>query len=59
MENDLANISLDDEEEILQIQSEVEPVKEIYDLCLVGCFLTMSVIHFPVMRSTMANLWHS
>ncbi|MBA0643755.1 hypothetical protein Goklo_028017 [Gossypium klotzschianum] len=28
------------------------------DLCLVGCFLTASVIHFPAMRSTMANLWH-
>ncbi|KAK5795343.1 hypothetical protein PVK06_036605 [Gossypium arboreum] len=30
----------------------------VYDLCLVGCFLTTSVIHFPIMRSTMANLWH-
>ena len=24
----------------------------------VGCFLTASIIHFPAMRSTMANLWH-
>lgn len=26
---------------------------------LVGCFLTASVIHYPAMRSTLANLWHS
>ncbi|KAH1057331.1 hypothetical protein J1N35_035396 [Gossypium stocksii] len=25
---------------------------------LVGCFLTASIIHFPAMKSTMANLWH-
>ncbi|MBA0702455.1 hypothetical protein Gohar_000075, partial [Gossypium harknessii] len=59
MENDLANLSLDDEEkEILQIQSAAEPVKDIYDIYLVGCFLTASVIHFPTMRSTMVNFWH-
>ncbi|MBA0602601.1 hypothetical protein Gorai_002776, partial [Gossypium raimondii] len=28
-----------EEKEILQVQKEVNPVKEIYDLSLVGCFL--------------------
>ncbi|MBA0625261.1 hypothetical protein Godav_010480 [Gossypium davidsonii] len=27
-----------------------------YDLCLVGCFVTASVVHFPTMRNTLENL---
>ncbi|KAK5843278.1 hypothetical protein PVK06_005730 [Gossypium arboreum] len=59
MERDLAALSLNDEkEEIMHIQkkSDLGMVEE-YS-CLARCFLTASVIHFPVMRSTMANLWH-
>lgn len=29
-----------------------------FDLWLVGCFLTASVVHFLAMRNTLANLWH-
>ncbi|MFQ6620274.1 hypothetical protein Gotur_000999, partial [Gossypium turneri] len=59
METELAQLSLNkEEEEILQIQTEPSMQKEEEDFQLVGCFLTASIIHFPVMRSTMANLWH-
>ncbi|KAG8480623.1 hypothetical protein CXB51_025264 [Gossypium anomalum] len=59
MERELADLSLDDEEdEILQAQTNPDSVHmEIY-LFLVGCFLTASVIHFSVMRNTMLTLWH-
>ncbi|MBA0852166.1 hypothetical protein Goshw_001961, partial [Gossypium schwendimanii] len=33
-------------------------VKEDYRLCLVGRVLTDSVVHFPSMIRTWANLWH-
>lgn len=29
-----------------------------YENCLVGRFLTSSVVHFQAMRSTLANVWH-
>ncbi|MBA0678099.1 hypothetical protein Goari_019461 [Gossypium aridum] len=59
MEKELVDLSLDDEEdEILQAQMDLHFVFVEIDLCLVGCFLTASVIHFPAMRSTMANIWH-
>ncbi|KAK5813726.1 hypothetical protein PVK06_029177 [Gossypium arboreum] len=59
MENELAVLSLNDEEnEILQIPRDPFVARE-RELYLVGCFLTASLIHFPVMKSTMANLWHS
>ncbi|MBA0737738.1 hypothetical protein Gogos_011186 [Gossypium gossypioides] len=59
MENELAGLSLEDkEEEILQAQKESDSATAVFEFCLVGCFLTASVIHFPAMRSTMTNLWH-
>ncbi|KAG8497286.1 hypothetical protein CXB51_008550 [Gossypium anomalum] len=58
-ERGFAALSLDDEEEeVVQVQKGPDPVYEKEELCLVGCFLTASVIHFPVMRNTMANIWH-
>ncbi|KAA3472916.1 reverse transcriptase [Gossypium australe] len=59
MENRLAGLSLDEEEDaVLQIQSEqVEESRE-ETFRLVGCFLTASVINFAAMKDTMANLWH-
>ncbi|KAH1130175.1 hypothetical protein J1N35_001553 [Gossypium stocksii] len=46
IENGLAELSLDDKkEEILQAHNESDTAKDIYDLCLVGCFLTASAIH--------------
>ncbi|KAH1106663.1 hypothetical protein J1N35_010431 [Gossypium stocksii] len=58
MEIELAQQSLNkDEEEILQIQ--VDPrTGEILDFQLVGCFLSASIIHYPTMKSTIANLLH-
>ncbi|MBA0686925.1 hypothetical protein Goari_014492 [Gossypium aridum] len=59
MERDLAVFSLDDEEdEIVEVQRQVESIMNENEFCLVGCFLMASVIHFPTMKSTMANLWH-
>ncbi|KAH1030997.1 hypothetical protein J1N35_043171 [Gossypium stocksii] len=59
MESDFAGLSLNEEEEtILQIPSDLDPVREEGVFRLVGCFLTAIIIHFQAMRSTMANLWH-
>ncbi|MBA0752546.1 hypothetical protein Gogos_001373 [Gossypium gossypioides] len=59
MEADLAGLTLEEEEdEILQIQTEEGTNGDGEILQLMGCFLTASIVHFPAMRSTMANLWH-
>ncbi|MBA0838924.1 hypothetical protein Goarm_004708, partial [Gossypium armourianum] len=59
METEFAGLSLEEEEdEILQVQTEVDTDRETEVLQLVGCFLTASIVHFPAMGSTMANLWH-
>ncbi|MBA0762033.1 hypothetical protein Gotri_024592 [Gossypium trilobum] len=59
METDFAGLTLEEEEyEILQIQTDAGTNGDVEILQLVGCFLTASIVHFPVMRSTMANLWH-
>ncbi|MBA0609636.1 hypothetical protein Godav_021652, partial [Gossypium davidsonii] len=59
METEFAGLSLEEEEdEILQVQTEAGTDRETKVLRLVGCFLTASIVHFPAMRSTMANLWH-
>ncbi|MBA0813288.1 hypothetical protein Gohar_027156 [Gossypium harknessii] len=44
VDNDLANLSLDEEEdEGFQFAVEEGPQQPLYDLCLVGCALTTSV----------------
>ncbi|MBA0762878.1 hypothetical protein Gotri_012430, partial [Gossypium trilobum] len=59
MGSEFAGLSLEDEEEeILQAQGDTKSVSEEEVLSLVGCFLTASIIHYPAMKSTMANLWH-
>lgn len=59
VDNDLANLNLDDEEdEGLQFATEEGPQEPLYDLCLFGCVLTESVVNFLAMKNTMANLWH-
>ncbi|MBA0789020.1 hypothetical protein Gotri_006729 [Gossypium trilobum] len=59
MESEFAGLSLDDdEEEILQAQGDSDSVNNEEFFSLVGCFLTASIIHYPAMKSTMANLWH-
>ncbi|MBA0785720.1 hypothetical protein Gotri_025374, partial [Gossypium trilobum] len=57
MEYVLANLRLvDDEEET--IQEDVAVVENFPQFCLVGRCLTDSVVHFPSLRNTMADLWH-
>ncbi|KAG8488043.1 hypothetical protein CXB51_018736 [Gossypium anomalum] len=59
MESEFAGLTINEEEEaILQVQIEPNPEKEVGAYRLVGCFLTASIIYFPAMNSTMANLWH-
>ncbi|KAH1114033.1 hypothetical protein J1N35_007411 [Gossypium stocksii] len=57
MEDDLANLNLVDEEEEA-FQEEAAVVDQNMNLSLVGCCLTDSVVHFPSLRNTMADLWH-
>ncbi|MBA0785058.1 hypothetical protein Gotri_027805 [Gossypium trilobum] len=57
MEDELANLRLvDDEEEA--IQEDVAVVENFSQFCLVRRCLTDSVVHFPSLRNTMADLWH-
>ncbi|MBA0766101.1 hypothetical protein Gotri_015176, partial [Gossypium trilobum] len=59
MQSDFVGLTLDEEEEaILQVQVDSDSVREEKALSLVGCFLTAIIIHYPAMKSTMANLWH-
>ncbi|KAH1056734.1 hypothetical protein J1N35_034799, partial [Gossypium stocksii] len=59
MERELAYLSLEDEEDkILEAHEDLHFVPEAIELHLVGCFLTTSLIHYPTMRSMMANLWN-
>ncbi|KAK5812039.1 hypothetical protein PVK06_027434 [Gossypium arboreum] len=59
MENKLADLHIDEEEkEVLGIEEIAGDHEPVYDLCLVGCFITASVVHFPAVHNTLANLWH-
>ncbi|MBA0670917.1 hypothetical protein Goklo_029554 [Gossypium klotzschianum] len=59
MESKFAGLSLDGkEEEILQAQGDSDLINNEESLSLVDCFPTASIIHYPAMKSTMANLWH-
>ncbi|MBA0824615.1 hypothetical protein Goarm_021271 [Gossypium armourianum] len=59
MEKELANLRLDEEEEEgVQFELEGQPQTLMYDLCLVNCCLTASVVNFPTLKNVMANLWH-
>lgn len=58
MERGLANLSLEDREEAFSIPDDVESQSSTYSFYLVGCFLIASVVHFPTIINTMANIWH-
>ncbi|MBA0785806.1 hypothetical protein Gotri_006768 [Gossypium trilobum] len=47
---------MDDEEDAFQEDERV--VGRVNQLCLVGRCLTDSVVHFPSLRNTLADLWH-
>ncbi|KAH1067874.1 hypothetical protein J1N35_032861 [Gossypium stocksii] len=57
MEEELANLHLIDEEEAA-FKAEAAVVGEDYKYCVVGRCLTDSVVHFPLLRNTVADLWH-
>ncbi|MBA0606144.1 hypothetical protein Godav_018655 [Gossypium davidsonii] len=57
MEDAMANLKLlDDEEEVIHEVAGEESF--IFQFCLVGRYLTDSVVYFPSLRNTMADLWH-
>lgn len=59
MERRLADLSLEEsEEDVFPVQNGDEAQDLTFNFCLVGCFLTASVVHFPAIRNTMINIWH-
>ncbi|KAH1130595.1 hypothetical protein J1N35_001973 [Gossypium stocksii] len=59
MERGIADLSLHEDEEVaFSLPTESEDQCVMYNFCLVGCFLTANVVHFPTMRNTLANIWH-
>ncbi|KAK5811773.1 hypothetical protein PVK06_027142 [Gossypium arboreum] len=59
MENDLDALRImEDEEDVIQLSGLLTGRTSLYEFCFVGCFVTASVIHFPDMHNTLANLWH-
>ncbi|MBA0746606.1 hypothetical protein Gogos_009109 [Gossypium gossypioides] len=60
MERGMANLRIEDsEEEAWSVHGDGELLNQRYEFCLVGCFLTASVINSQAMQNTIANLWHS
>ncbi|KAG8475108.1 hypothetical protein CXB51_032045 [Gossypium anomalum] len=57
MEDELANLSILDEEEEA-FQEEAMVIEKSFQFSLVGHCLTDSVVNFPALRNTMADLWH-
>ncbi|KAH1115288.1 hypothetical protein J1N35_008666 [Gossypium stocksii] len=63
MEEILAELRIEDEEEsgeieLWEIEREEISTEQSSNFCLVGCFLTATVISFQSMRMVVANLWH-
>ncbi|MFQ6657652.1 hypothetical protein Gotur_027237, partial [Gossypium turneri] len=59
MEEDTEDLQIEDnEKEAWSIHEDGDHVSQKYEFCLVGYFLTASVINFQAMRNTMANIWH-
>ncbi|KAK5839573.1 hypothetical protein PVK06_008376 [Gossypium arboreum] len=55
----MTNLYIDEgEDEAWVLKGGFDSQKPIYEYSLVCCFLTASVVHFSVMRSTMVKLWH-
>ncbi|KAH1128926.1 hypothetical protein J1N35_000304 [Gossypium stocksii] len=63
MKEFLAELRIGEEEESGEAESweivqEESPTEQSFNFCLVGCFLTATVVNFQSMRTVMANLWH-
>ncbi|MBA0548731.1 hypothetical protein Golob_019813 [Gossypium lobatum] len=56
---DLANLNImDEEEDPLVVVGDDISVDPEYRLCLVGRVLTNSIVNFPSLKNTLADLWH-
>ncbi|KAG8472056.1 hypothetical protein CXB51_036863 [Gossypium anomalum] len=56
---DLANLHIMDEEgDPLVMEGDEFSAELNYELCLVGRVLTESIVNFPALKNTMADLWH-
>ncbi|TYI18245.1 hypothetical protein ES332_A07G076800v1 [Gossypium tomentosum] len=56
-ENEMADLGIGEEDdEVLRVERVSENQESLSYLCLVGCFITASVVHFPTMRNTLVNL---
>ncbi|KAH1096826.1 hypothetical protein J1N35_013747 [Gossypium stocksii] len=59
VDEDLANLNITDEEEdpMMVLGNDITIV-QLYELCLVGRVLMDSVVNFPSLKYTLADLWH-
>ncbi|KAG8481733.1 hypothetical protein CXB51_026616 [Gossypium anomalum] len=59
MDEDLVNLNImDEEEEPMMMAGDEIADGHLYDFCLVGRVLTDSVVNFPSLQNTLADLWH-
>lgn len=60
MEEDLAHLSIEDEEEeeLVVEQIDKEAKEDEFLLCLVGRALTNGALHFPSLKNILAEIWH-
>lgn len=59
MKNQMAGLMLDEgEEEGIMALVGAELRLEVTTFSMVGCFSMAGIVHFSVMKSTMANVWH-
>ncbi|KAH1091784.1 hypothetical protein J1N35_019041 [Gossypium stocksii] len=60
VEEILADLSIEEEEEVVTISLGLgEPGGGVsYEHCFVGIFLTSNMINLPLMKATLANVWH-
>lgn len=60
METELACLYLQEgEDDRVLVQRDISALRETTEFSLVRCFLTASINHYPAMKSTLANIWHS
>lgn len=55
----MARLSLEEgEDDGVLVQRDECAIREVVDYSLVGCFLTTGVLHYPAMKSILANIWY-
>lgn len=48
----------EEEENVIQLHGVSSNRTSPFEFYFVGCFVVVTVIHFPALRTTLANLWH-